>query len=204
MTSSADFSPEFAHDDDANPWAQPVAVHDEILIEAQRTETAPLGAAPREEADEAEAPGGLSAAVEAGVIGPEAASAIAKALAAGGPADGVVKGLFEVVVRMRSGDLEIEWPARVIGMREELSEATHAFFLRVAVDEPWDRAIPGERPPLLRGSFCSVELRGAKRPGQMVIPRAAIRDGHVFLIDRDRQRRHRRRRRSQCGRRDVT
>ena len=41
------------------------------------------------------------------------------------------------------------------------------------------------RPPLVRGTFCEVELRGAVRAGQHVVPRSAIHDGAVYILDGD-------------------
>jgi multidrug efflux pump subunit AcrA (membrane-fusion protein) len=62
------------------------------------------------------------------------------------------------------------------------------------VDRPYDKVVPGERPPLVKGMYCAVELRGRKPRQQLVIPRSALhgdRHGEVFVLDAD-NRLHRR------------
>ena len=91
----------------------------------------------------------------------------------------------DVVVRLRSGDFQVEWQGRFDRVRERLDIQTRTVRIVVAVDKPYENVIPGERPPLAPGMFCEVELRGKPRTGQIVIPRTAVRDGHVYLIDRN-------------------
>jgi multidrug efflux pump subunit AcrA (membrane-fusion protein) len=55
----------------------------------------------------------------------------------------------------------------------------------VAVDEPYEKIIPGRRPALVRGMYCEVELQGMTREGRLIIPRSALHDGHVYLLDAD-------------------
>ena len=55
----------------------------------------------------------------------------------------------------------------------------------MGVDRPYEKIIPGRRPPLLNGTFCRVTLTGEPRAGQIVVPRSAIRDGGVFVLDAD-------------------
>ncbi|NOX55534.1 MAG: HlyD family efflux transporter periplasmic adaptor subunit [Planctomycetes bacterium] len=90
---------------------------------------------------------------------------------------------FDVTVRYRIGDFEAEWTGRVVRMREQIEPQTHTVGLVVAVDKPYAQAIPGKRPPLVQGMFCEVELRGAVRRQRVVIPRLAVHDGHVYVLD---------------------
>lgn len=41
---------------------------------------------------------------------------------------------------------------------------------------------PGERPPLVKGMFVDVDLRGPPRPDRLVVPRHALQDGRVYLV----------------------
>ena len=52
----------------------------------------------------------------------------------------------------------------------------------VAVDKPYENVVPGQRPPLAPGMFCAVELRAKPRTGQIVIPRTALQNGHVYVV----------------------
>lgn len=90
---------------------------------------------------------------------------------------------IDVTVRVESGDFQVSWPARFDRVREQLDTQTRTVRIVVAVDKPYENVIPGKRPPLAPGMFCEVELRGKPRTGQIVIPRSALNDGHVYLID---------------------
>ncbi len=94
---------------------------------------------------------------------------------------------FEAKVRFRSGDFTAEWEGRVARLREEFDPRTRTIGLVIAVDRPYEQAIPGKRPPLLQGMYCEAELRGPARPGRVVIPRVALHDGHVYLVGSDRR-----------------
>lgn len=98
---------------------------------------------------------------------------------------------FDVVVRYRSGDFQVEWEGYVVRLREQLDPRTRTIGLVVAVDKPYEQAIPGQRPPLIQGMFCEVELRGRPRIQRIVIPRAAWHDGHVFVVDSEQRLRRR-------------
>ncbi len=98
---------------------------------------------------------------------------------------------FDATVRFRSGDFTAEWEGRVARLREEFDPRTRTIGLVIAVDKPYEQAIPGKRPPLVQGMYCEAELRGATRPGRVVIPRSALHDGFVYLVGSDRRlRRH--------------
>ncbi len=94
-------------------------------------------------------------------------------------------------VRMQVGDLTVEWDARFTRVREQLDPVTRTIGVIVAVDEPYEQAIPGERPPLLPGTFCEVELRGRAVAASVIVPRAALHDGHVFVVDAENRLRRR-------------
>jgi membrane fusion protein, multidrug efflux system len=94
---------------------------------------------------------------------------------------------FQVIVRYRSGDFLAEWEGRVVRLREQLDPRTRTIGLIVAVDKPYEQAVPGQRPPLVQGMYCQVELRGAARQPGIVIPRSALHDGHVYLVDDQRR-----------------
>ena len=92
---------------------------------------------------------------------------------------------FEVTVRFRTGDFVAEWEGRVARLREQFDPRTRTAGLVVAVDRPYEKAVPGKRPPLVQGMYCEAELRGAVRPQRVVVPRSAIHQGHVYLVGSD-------------------
>lgn len=89
----------------------------------------------------------------------------------------------EATVRMRIGDFSAEWPARFSRVREQIDPVTRTAGVVVAVDKPYEQAVPGKRPPLVKGTFCEVELRGKKLPDRVVIPRAAWHGRHAYVVD---------------------
>jgi multidrug efflux pump subunit AcrA (membrane-fusion protein) len=117
------------------------------------------------------------------IVGPEAAAMLSRTGFEKEAAAETLSKLFIANVRMKSGDLVAHWDGRVIGMRELVEASSRALSLRIAVDEPLAKAIPGVRPPLLPGSFCEVELRGLPLADRLVIPRTAILNGSVWILD---------------------
>lgn len=97
----------------------------------------------------------------------------------------------EATVRLETGDLDVSWNARFDRIREQLDVQTQTVRIVVAVDNPFAKAIPGVRPPLTPGMFCEVELRAPPRTGQIVIPRRALHDGSVYLVDQQNRLRRR-------------
>lgn len=97
----------------------------------------------------------------------------------------MVRKLFsvDVIVRQISGDFRPEWKGRFARVREVVDPQTRTLGMVVAVDKPYEKIIPGERPPLVKGAFCEVELRGKVRPGKIVIPRTALHGEHVYVVN---------------------
>jgi hypothetical protein len=90
-----------------------------------------------------------------------------------------------VVVRTRVRGIEVEWDARFVRIREQLEPVTRTVQFVVAVDAPYERVKPGVRPPLLRGVYCEVELRAPPLTPHVVVPRASVFDGGVYVLDAD-------------------
>jgi len=105
-----------------------------------------------------------------------------------GLSTGALKQLFDDVralVTLQSGDWSAEWEARIDRLREAVDLKTREIKVVVSVDRPYEKAIPGVRPPLTSGMFCRVELQAPVRAGSVVVPRSAIHDSNVFVIDQE-------------------
>lgn len=89
---------------------------------------------------------------------------------------------FRPLVRMDLGGTVAEWPAQFVRFSDQVDPLTRTVGLVVAVDRPLDRVIPGQRPPLSKGMFVQVVIRGRVQPGRVVLPRAALRAGQVHLV----------------------
>ena len=93
--------------------------------------------------------------------------------------------LFDLAatVHLHSGEWEATWPARFDRIREAVDPRTRAIQVVGVVDDPYGQIVPGVRPALVRGMYCELRLRAPARPGTVVVPRSAVRDGRVHLVD---------------------
>ncbi len=103
---------------------------------------------------------------------------------------GMITGTFEklfgdvkVFVSLQSGDWSVRWQANMERLRETMDSRTREMKVVVSVDDPYKKAVPGVRPPLVAGMFCRVEFQAPVRPGTVVVPRSALHNGEVFVVD---------------------
>jgi multidrug efflux pump subunit AcrA (membrane-fusion protein) len=55
----------------------------------------------------------------------------------------------------------------------------------VYVERPYADIRPETKPPLVKGMFAEVVISGRPIPDAIIIPRAAIRDGKVYIADEE-------------------
>lgn len=87
------------------------------------------------------------------------------------------------LVRLHAGDITVEWPGRVARISDTIDPQTRTVGVIVAVEDPYRQAQPGIRPPLAKNMFVEVELRGRPLTDQVVVPRSALHDGAVLVVD---------------------
>ncbi len=86
-------------------------------------------------------------------------------------------------VKLNQGPLKAVWQGRVARMSDTLDPKTRTVGVIVEVDAPYANVRPGVRPPLLKGLFVEVTLMGSARTNRLVIPRLALHDGTVYLVN---------------------
>lgn len=91
---------------------------------------------------------------------------------------------LEARVRLVNDMPEARWEARVLRISEAIDPTRQTLGIVVGVDEPYEKIIPGRRPPLLKGMYTAVDLFAPQRPA-MVIPRRALHEGRVYLANPD-------------------
>ncbi len=95
--------------------------------------------------------------------------------------------MFEQVLgfkaKVRLQELDVQWDARFVRMNDTIDPKSRTMGVIVEVDEPYKNAIPGVRPPLVKGMFVEVDIQGKAIENQIVIPRTALHDNKVYLID---------------------
>lgn len=96
----------------------------------------------------------------------------------GGPLD------LKAVVRLRAPGHAVEWPAQIERIGEFIDPRTQSANVIVSVEQPFDLAEPGVRPPLRRNMFIEVELSAPARKA-LALPAEAIADGKVLVVGAD-------------------
>ncbi len=92
---------------------------------------------------------------------------------------------IEAIVRLRVGNDVVEWPARFARVSDTLDPRTRTIGAIVAVDGAYAMARPGERPPLTKGMFVEIELRARAKDDSLVVPRSALHDGKLYVVNAD-------------------
>ncbi len=88
-----------------------------------------------------------------------------------------------VTIRLHSGAWEASWPAHFDRIRETVDLRTRDIKVVAVVDDPYGQVIPGVRPALVRGMYCEMELQAPIRPLTVVLPRSAVVNGTVYILD---------------------
>ena len=83
-------------------------------------------------------------------------------------------------VHLAGGSQGVEWQGKLLRISESIDPVRDTVGLVVAVNNPYEGVIPGERPPLLKGMYTAVEFLTAPKP-MLVIPRKAIHQGRVYV-----------------------
>ena len=87
-------------------------------------------------------------------------------------------------VRLVSDMPDAVWDARVLRISESIDATRQTLGVVVGVDNPYEKIIPGRRPPLLKGMYTAVDLFAPLR-NVLVIPRKAIHEGRVYVANAD-------------------
>ncbi|TYB87900.1 efflux RND transporter periplasmic adaptor subunit [Oceaniovalibus sp. ACAM 378] len=87
-------------------------------------------------------------------------------------------------VRLSLGQDTLIWDARVDRISDTIDPQAGTLGVIVQVESAYSGAEPGTRPPLTKGMFVEVALTAAPVRG-MVIPRSALHNGEVLVVDAD-------------------
>lgn len=94
---------------------------------------------------------------------------------------------LDAIIRLRTSTHTIEWKAKVERSAGQIDRQTQTTGVIVSVDDPYGKAQPGQRPPLVRNTFVEVELHGRPKGKQVIVPASAIHEGKVYILsDEDR------------------
>ncbi|MCX4027742.1 HlyD family secretion protein [Endozoicomonas sp. SM1973] len=91
---------------------------------------------------------------------------------------------LDVTVRLVGTLKKASWKAKAVRLGEEIDQTSRTVSFIVVVDSSYEKGIPGERPPLLKGMYTEVEFQSAAQP-RIVVPRQAIHQGKAYLASKD-------------------
>lgn len=92
---------------------------------------------------------------------------------------------LQAIVELQAADKTISWQAVVDRTGGLLDTQTQSQSIVVRIDDAYQKAIPGERPPLIRNTFVKVTLKAPILNNQLLLPETAIHNGKVYTLDAD-------------------
>lgn len=98
---------------------------------------------------------------------------------------------LDPIVRLDLGNHVAEWQAEFVRFSDTVDPETRTMGVVVAVDNPFDKIIPGYKPPLSKGMFVNVVLSGKKSMQRVLVPRSAVRASTVYVADENNRLRRR-------------
>ena len=81
----------------------------------------------------------------------------------------------------------ITWEAKVARFLFAVDPTARTSGVVVSVDDHYQSAIPGKRPPLLTNMYVKVELRAPPREDFIIVPPTAVFEGLVYIVDHNRR-----------------
>ncbi|WP_444944168.1 efflux RND transporter periplasmic adaptor subunit [Microbulbifer sp. ZKSA006] len=94
---------------------------------------------------------------------------------------------LEAQITLVGGPGDNKWRGRVVRLGGTLDSTSRTLSVVVAVDDPYGEVLSGEKPPLFRGMYARVELLAPAAP-VLAIPRRALHEGRVYLVENGRLR----------------
>ena len=90
---------------------------------------------------------------------------------------------FEAVVRLRIDERTVEWKAQFSRLSDTIDPTTRTLGMIASVDGSYARAVPGYRPPLVKGMFVEVELRARPIENKVVVPRSIVNGNRIYVAN---------------------
>ena len=92
---------------------------------------------------------------------------------------------FEALVRLRLDGRTVAWKAQFSRLSDTIDPTTRTLGMIASVDGSYARAVPGYRPPLVKGMFVEVELRARPIEDKVVVPRSVINGNRIYVAGAD-------------------
>jgi multidrug efflux pump subunit AcrA (membrane-fusion protein) len=92
---------------------------------------------------------------------------------------------FKPTIYLDLGTHTAQWKAQFVRFSDQIDSQTRTMGIVVAVDYPMRKIKAGERPPLSKGMLVKIKLQGHTQADRLIVPRTAIRDGHVYVVAKE-------------------
>lgn len=92
---------------------------------------------------------------------------------------------IQAEVSLTSGRRKVFWDAEVIGSTDSLDSKSQTVGVIVSVKDSYKQARPGLRPPLTKNMFVEVTLKGKPQVNQKIVPRSAIHNDKIYLMNQE-------------------
>ncbi|UGA56783.1 efflux RND transporter periplasmic adaptor subunit [Vibrio sp. VB16] len=92
---------------------------------------------------------------------------------------------LEALVELKAGNRIITWNGAVNRSGGQIDAQTQSQSIVVRINNPYEQAQPGKKPPLIRDTFVKVTLKAPVLKNQILIPANAIHQGHVYVVNSD-------------------
>jgi RND family efflux transporter MFP subunit len=92
---------------------------------------------------------------------------------------------LQASVELQAADRIISWQGVVDRTGGLLDAQTQSQSIVVRIDNPYQQATPGSRPPLIRNTFVQVILKAPILNKQLLLPITAIHNNQVYTLDAD-------------------
>ncbi len=96
--------------------------------------------------------------------------------------DNNVHANLEAIVELQAGDRLIAWQGKVNRSGGKIDAQTQSQSIVVQIDGPYNQAVPGKKPPLIRDTFVKVTLKAPVINEQILLPINAIHNDKVYVI----------------------
>lgn len=92
---------------------------------------------------------------------------------------------LQASVELQAADKKISWQATVDRTGGLLDAQTQSQSIVVRIEDPYKKATPGSRPPLIRNTFVKVILKAPILNNQLLLPTTAVHNNRVYTLDAD-------------------
>lgn len=92
---------------------------------------------------------------------------------------------WDITVQVNGGAKKYSWKGKFLRIASGVDTSTRMLNMIIGVPDPYHRDINNLKPPLERGLFCSVIIRGEVVKNLLAIPRYALHNGNLYIADKD-------------------